>query len=295
VPPSGAADPLSLAVANRLAGNPAAAAAIELTLGRATLRCHGGVTLATAGAPATVTIGHGPGQGAEVAFGTAFDVPDGLLVSIGAPTAGLRTYLAVRGGLATPTTLASRSADLLSGLGGHPLRAADRLRIGAPTDRQPGPPGQHGQHEQPGQAAPRPAGPPPIRLPARGQLTRLQVIAGPRADWFDLDAIATLCASPYTVSAASNRTGLRLGGPGLRRSRPVELPSEGMVTGSLQVPHDGQPILLLADHPTVGGYPVIAVVISADIPLAAQLRPGDQVQFIIAKVVLAARQLPSRS
>jgi allophanate hydrolase subunit 2 len=117
------------------------------------------------------------------------------------------------------------------------------------------------------------------RIPARGATACLRVISGPRRDWFDADALATLCGSAYRLTAASNRTGLRLDGPALRRAADAELPSEGMVTGSLQVPHDGKPILLLADHPTTGGYPVIAVVISADIPLAAQLRPGDQLQF----------------
>ena len=93
-----------------------------------------------------------------------------------------------------------------------------------------------------------------------------------------------LCSSSYAVGAASNRTGLRLDGPALARSREAELPSEGVVTGSLQVPHDGKPILLLNDHPTVGGYPVIAVLASADVGLAAQLRPGDQIAFAVMSV-----------
>jgi allophanate hydrolase subunit 2 len=104
---------------------------------------------------------------------------------------------------------------------------------------------------------------------------------GPRLDWFGPDALTILCSGSYAVTAASNRTGLRLAGPALPRAGRAELASEGLVTGALQVPHDGQPILLLADHPTVGGYPVIAVVASADIGLAAQLRPGSQVRFKI--------------
>ncbi len=107
----------------------------------------------------------------------------------------------------------------------------------------------------------------------------LRVLPGPRLDWFSQHALATLCGAPYTVGAASNRTGLRLAGSPLPRAGHAELASEGMVTGSLQVPHDGQPILLLADHPTTGGYPVIAVLVSADIGLAAQLRPGEEVTF----------------
>jgi allophanate hydrolase subunit 2 len=105
------------------------------------------------------------------------------------------------------------------------------------------------------------------------------VIGGPRLDWFAGDALGLLCASVYTATPASNRTGLRLDGPPLRPAGNAELPSEGLVTGALQVPPDGRPILLLADHPTTGGYPVIAVVTSADLRIAAQLRPGDELTF----------------
>ncbi len=111
----------------------------------------------------------------------------------------------------------------------------------------------------------------------------LRAIAGPRDDWFAAGALETLAACEYLVSAASSRSGLRLTGPPLRRARPDELPSEGVATGSLQVTHEGQPILLLADHPTTGGYPVIAVVRSADLGLAAQLRPGQRVRFSVAR------------
>jgi allophanate hydrolase subunit 2 len=107
----------------------------------------------------------------------------------------------------------------------------------------------------------------------------LRVIAGPRDDWFEAAALQALAGGAYVVSPARNRTGLRLTGPALRRARDDELRSEGVATGSLQVTHEGQPILLLADHPTTGGYPVIAVVVSADIGRAAQLRPGQRVRF----------------
>ena len=105
------------------------------------------------------------------------------------------------------------------------------------------------------------------------------MIAGPRDDWFTAAAMTELASGSYQVTAASNRSGLRLAGPPLRRARDTELPSEGMAAGSLQVTHDGQPILLLADHPTTGGYPVIGVVVSADLPVAAQLRPGQLIGF----------------
>lgn len=107
----------------------------------------------------------------------------------------------------------------------------------------------------------------------------LRVVRGPRDDWFTEGAVITLAGETYRVSAASNRSGLRLAGPPLHRARRDELPSEGVAAGSLQVSHDGQPILLLADRPTTGGYPVVGVVVSADIDAAAQLRPGQPVRF----------------
>jgi allophanate hydrolase subunit 2 len=110
----------------------------------------------------------------------------------------------------------------------------------------------------------------------------LRAIAGPRDDWFAAAALDALATGTYVVSPASNRTGLRLTGPELRRARAGELLSEGVAAGSLQVTHDGQPILLLADRPTTGGYPVIAVVVSTDLRLAAQLRPGQQLRFRVS-------------
>lgn len=105
------------------------------------------------------------------------------------------------------------------------------------------------------------------------------MIAGPRDDWFTATAMTELTTGSYEVTAASNRSGLRLAGAPLRRLSDAELPSEGIAAGSLQVSHDGQPILLLADHPTTGGYPVIGVVVSADLGVAAQLRPGQHIRF----------------
>lgn len=263
VPPSGAADSSSLIRANRLVGNPDEAAGIELTLGRASFRCHGGLRLAVTGAPAEVVLAAGTDQPPlAIEFGTSFEAPEGGLISIGAPTVGLRTYVAVSGGLATPVVLGSRSVDVLSGLGGEALRTGDVLEVGSAQG-----PASAG-------SAPAPS------ISARGTTASLRVIAGPRLDWFGAGALDTLCGSTYAVSPASNRTGLRLSGPPLSRLTGRELPSEGMVTGSIEVPPDGQPILLLADHPTVGGYPVIAVVASTDLAIAAQLRPGDKIGFV---------------
>jgi KipI family sensor histidine kinase inhibitor len=264
VPRAGAADRTSLRLANRLAGNPDGAAGLELTLGRAVLRFSGPARVAVAGAPAPVTV-TGPGGADPVGAppGAAFEVPAGGLVRVGAPPVGLRSYVAVRGGIDVPPVLGSRSADPRSGLGPAPLRGGDLLPAGTPRS---------------------PSGPPeavtPTALPPHGEPAELRVIPGPREDWFAAGALDLLCAGTYVVTPASDRTGLRLDGPALPRAHGDELPSEGVATGSLQVPPGGRPILLLADHPVTGGYPVIAVVASADIGLAGQLRPGAKIRFV---------------
>ncbi len=265
VPHSGAADAASLRRANRLAGNPDGAAGIELTLGRAALRFPGEARVAVTGASAPVTLAGPGGAARDVPHGRAFGVPAGGLVRVGAPAAGLRSYVAVRGGVDVPPVLGSRSADLRSGFGPAPLRAGDLLPVGVPG---PVPPGT-------GEAA--------TVLPLAGAPAELRVIPGPRGDWFAPGALEVLGSATYAVTPASDRTGLRLDGPALPRASRGELPSEGVVTGALQVPHGGQPILLLADHPVTGGYPVIAVVTSADIGLAGQLRPGSRVRFSVTR------------
>ena len=273
VPFSGAADQASLRLANRLVGNPDGAAGLELTLGRAVLRFTDGTRVAVTGAtaPVAVTGSHGTDLAAEA--GAPLDVPADGQLRIGAPAAGLRTYVAVHGGVDAAPVLGSRSADVRSGLGPAPLRPGDLLPVGAPGPAPAGP-----RPAEPRPAEPQPAEPRP--LPGSGQPAELRVIPGPRDDWFAPGALDLLCGGTYVVSPASDRTGLRLDGPALPRAHGDELPSEGMVTGSLQVPPGGRPILLLADHPVTGGYPVIAVVASADIGLAAQLRPGSKIKFV---------------
>jgi biotin-dependent carboxylase-like uncharacterized protein len=286
VPCSGAADAASLRLANRLAGNPEGAAGLELTLGRAELRFSGAALVAVTGAPTGLTISSGPDRPASaMAFGTAFRMPDGSVLRLAAPPVGLRTYLAVHGGIDGPVVLGSRSSDLLSGLGPGPLRAGDLLRIGAvpaagarPGDGSPGEPDRAADRAA-DSAADRAAHADLVAVPVAEGAVRLRLVAGPRDDWFSAGAVELLCGGSFT--AASNRTGLRLDGQALPRARHEELPAEGMVTGALQVPPDGQPILLLADHPVTGGYPVIAVVRSADIGLAAQVRPGQQLRFAL--------------
>jgi KipI family sensor histidine kinase inhibitor len=260
VPRSGAADAGSLRLANRLVGNPEGAAGIELTMGGARLLFHTGAWAAVTGAPAVVGM-RLQSEGDRSGMDAPFHIPAGSVLTISAPAAGLRSYLAVRGGFDVRPVLGSRSADMLSGLGPAPLRTGDVLKLDS----------TEALDDLVADFAPPPA-------TATGQ-ARLRVIPGPRDDWFTPEALRILLGTAYQVSTTSNRAGLRLSGPALPRIRADELPSEGLATGALQVPPDGQPILHLADHPVTGGYPVIAVVVSADIALAAQVRPGEYLTF----------------
>jgi biotin-dependent carboxylase-like uncharacterized protein len=245
VPRSGALDQPAAALANALVGNAASAAVLETTLMGCALRFAAPARVAVTGAAAVVRL-----DGA-VTTGVV-DVPAGSVLDVGRATAGLRSYLAVAGGIGVEPVLGSRSTDTLSGLG--PPRLADgmTLPIGAELD------GSWSAE-------------PPTE---RGEIT-LGVWLGPRDDWFAEPA--ELFAGAYTVSPVSNRVGARLSGPGLTRAKAGELPSEGVVLGAIQVPADGQPLIFLADHPTTGGYPVIGVV--DDVTPLAQARPGATVRF----------------
>ncbi len=253
---SGAADRRSCALANRLVGNQREAAALELTFGGLSVQASGIVLLAVTGAPCTLTTNRPAGAG----MNAPFYLRDGEQLVIGAPSTGLRTYLAVRGGVDVPSVLGSRSTDLLAGLGPDPLAPGDELRVGEQKAAAPGV-----------DLAPVPDPP--------GEVVDLSVVPGPRDDWFVPEALAALTAEPYAVSSDSNRIGMRLEGRELVRRRTDELPSEGMVPGALQVPPNGRPTVFLADHPVTGGYPVIAVVVRPDVDRAAQARPGQPVHF----------------
>ena len=243
VPPSGAADPVSYELGNRLVGNPPGAAALEATLDGPVLRFEGAATVALTGATAPRVERVEPGD----------------VLEVGRCVGGVRTYVCVRGGIELEPTLGSRSTDLLTGLGPAPLRAGDVLVLGSEPAGPPRP-GTVDGHV--------PAGPPVLR-----------VVPGPRDDWFTAAALEALCAQRWIVSSSSNRVGIRLEGPPLERARHDELLSEGLVTGALQVPASGRPILLMQDHPTTGGYPVIGVVRSEDIWRAGQLAPQQSVRF----------------
>ena len=247
---SGAADRASYALANRLVGNPEDAAALEVTFGGLVLRAQSDVLVVTTGARCA-------GPWPHLA---PMRVRAGDELRLGPPATGLRTYVAVRGGLDVAPVLGSRSTDLLSGLGPPVVRAGDLLPVG--TTLQPMPSVDLA----------------PVREPAEGEVV-LNVCPGPRRDWFPDYAWAALTGSAWTVTGQSDRVGLRLDGPALARERDGELPSEGMVRGAVQVPPSGQPVLFLADHPVTGGYPVIGCVQDDDVDLAAQLRPGQSLRL----------------
>jgi biotin-dependent carboxylase-like uncharacterized protein len=252
VPRSGALDPAALRLANRLVGNPATAAGLEITLTGCALRFARAVTVALTGAEAAVQVDRRPGD-----VGRPLSLPAGAVLRIGPARTGLRTWLAVSGGIAVEPVLGSRATDTLSGLGPPPVRDGDRLPLGpslgppAPVDLTVTPP-----------------------VPAE---LRLALRLGPRHDWFGDTALDLLLGTAYAISPLSNRVGARLVGAALPRAVAGELPSEGLVLGAVQVPPDGQPLIFLADHPTTGGYPVVGVV--DDVTPLAQARPGTTVRF----------------
>ncbi|WP_433954613.1 biotin-dependent carboxyltransferase family protein [Janibacter indicus] len=254
---SGAADPASLRLANRLLGNPEGTASLEVTFGGLEVRARGGMWVAVTGATTPATVDGRPVGHAAVTW-----LPDGASLRLVAATAGLRSYVAVRGGIDVDPVLRSRSTDTLAGLGPAVPSPGTLLPVGrAPF------------------AAPV-VDVAPVAAPTTGEV-RLRVVPGPRDDWFVADALDTLVGGAYEVTSESDRVGMRLSGPRLERARDGELKSEGMVPGALQVPPSGQPTLFLADHPVTGGYPVIGVVVAADIGRAAQAQPGQQLRFEI--------------
>jgi len=256
VPRSGALDAPAAARANRLVGNEADAAVLETTAAGCTIQLDSDGWVAVTGALAPTTVG-----GRTAAMESPLRVRAGERVEIGTATRGLRCYLAVDGGLAVAPVLGSRSTDVLSGLGPAPLVDGQRLPLGEPH-------------------APAPVDIAPV-APAPSDEVVLHLDPGPRLPWLSAEARHLLVTGRWEVAPASNRIGLRLAGPVLERDEghPGELASEGTVVGAVQVPANGQPLLFLADHPTTVGYPVVAVVAPADLPLCAQLRPGGRVRL----------------
>jgi biotin-dependent carboxylase-like uncharacterized protein len=261
LPPSGAMDAASLALANCLAGNPLFAAAIEIGPFGAAFAARGGaVRLALAGATRHATV-----AGTRVAALRSFVVAENETLTLGPAREGVFSYLAIEGGVHGAAVFGSLSVNSRAGIGSpfpRGLRAGDALQVDAiralSSERGcPAPPAADG----------------PIR-----------VVPGPQDDEFDPAAMTLLLQSDWKISAACDRMGYRLEGPPLRHAGGHNIVSDGTVTGSIQVPGSGQPIVLMPDRGTTGGYPKLATVISVDIARLAQARPGQRIRFAAVSV-----------
>jgi len=267
VPVAGAMDAFALQAANRLVGNEPGEAALEITVAGPTLQASDNCLVAVTGGDLGPRV-----NGRPLPMWLAVFVRRGSVLDFAGQRTGARAYLAVAGGIAVLPVLGSRATYLSGGFGGHQgraLRAGDVLPIGhAPADLL----ALAGQ------------GLPPEARPAYAAAPTVRAIPGPQDDYFTTEALATFFSSEYVVSATADRMGYRLQGPRLAHRGPAEIISTGVVSGAVQVPADGQPIVLMADHQTSGGYPVIATVVSADIPLLAQCLPGSRLRFAPTKI-----------
>ncbi|WP_156687519.1 5-oxoprolinase/urea amidolyase family protein [Mycobacterium sp. Marseille-P9652] len=252
---SGAADRRAHTLANRLVANPDDRATIEVTFGGFAARVRGGdVDIAVTGADTDPSV-----NGIKFGTNSIHHVRDGQVISLGTPRAGLRTYLAVRGGVCVGPVLGSRSYDVMSAIGPAPLSPGDRLPVGEHTDAYP-------ELDQAPVAA----------IPEH--LVELFVVPGPRDDWLvNPDA---LVHTIWMASDRSDRVGMRLEGRPLQLRYPDrQLPSEGTARGAIQVPPNGLPVILGPDHPVTGGYPVVGVLVDEDVDKIAQVRPGQYVRL----------------
>jgi antagonist of KipI len=260
VPPSGPMDRTAFLVANRLLGNPDTAAALECTIKGPRLEARRPTVVAVTGAPMGFTI-----NGQEAPSWSAVRVQPGDVLGFQMASAGCRTYLAVAGGLDVPSVLGSRATYLrgrLGGLGGRALQKGDALAAVAPAHATPE-----------GRTVPAPLRP---TYPAEREC---RVILGPQDDRFTPEGIQAFLAGPYDVTPQADRMGYRLKGPEIAHARGHDIVSDGIPLGGIQVPGEGQPIVLLVDRQTTGGYTKIATVIGVDIGAIGQTRPGHRVRF----------------
>jgi antagonist of KipI len=260
MPVAGAMDRYALACANLLVGNDPGAAALELTLLGGTWRFEAEALAALAGADL-----QGRLDGTPVGCWSSFRARAGSLLVLGAAVTGVRGYLAVRGGIAVPPVLGSRSTYVrarVGGLEGRPLAAGDHLPVGRARGR-----------------APAPLALPPEDVPRSGGDATLRVLLGPQDDRFTAEGIATFLSSGYRVTPQNDRMGYRLEGPPIAMRGASDIITDPLVPGAIQVPGSGQPIIMAADAQTTGGYAKIATVIGPDLRLLAQARAGDLVRF----------------
>ncbi|HEV8663508.1 MAG TPA: 5-oxoprolinase/urea amidolyase family protein [Candidatus Methylomirabilis sp.] len=276
IPVSGALDPGALRLANALVGNPPDAAALEVTGGGLTLEAMAECVVALAGAEAPTVRDDTP-----VPCFTALRLMPGQRIRLDAPRAGLRAYLAMHGGIEVPPVLGSRATCIrlgFGGLGGRALRAGDVFAAG-PVTADFG--SLRGRHL------------PPSGRPLLTPPWAIRVVPGPQDDAFTEEALETFFGRSYEVTPEADRMGMRLTGPRLGHRASADILSDAIPLGAVQVPGGGQPIVLLADRQTTGGYPKIATAIGADVPALAQARPGDAVRFIritVEEAQAAARE-----
>lgn len=262
VPTSGAMDQTALRAANLLVGNEEAAAGLESTGEGPSLRALSDLIVAVLGAEMEPRV-----DGRPIEDGAAALVRSGEVLELGRARQGLRAYLAIAGGIDVPVMLGSRSTCLpaaFGGLIGRPLRRGDRLAIGRADDR---PLGLKGRRLPPGWWIP------------VGEVVTLRVVLGPQDDQFTADGIRTFLGAEYRLTPEMDRMGVRLQGPPIAHRSGADIISDSIPLGAVQVPADGQPIVLLADRQTTGGYTKIAVVIREDTYRLAQATPGQVVRF----------------
>lgn len=274
MPQGGAIDPFALRAANALAGNPVDAAGLEWALGGGSITFEQDTVIALGGAKA-----HAELSGKTAAPWTTIYAQSGDELTIDQISGGRFLYLAVSGGIDVPVILGSRSTYLPGRFGGYmgrTLKRGDSLPFGGQSNQPPA----KGFHS-------------PAELLPRYETGVVHVLRGTHADLFSESAWRTLTAGEYRVSPASDRTGYKLEGAALPNAAGT-LPSEASCPGSIQIPGDGFPIALMADAPTVGGYPKIAVVASADLAILAQRSPGDTIRFELITIEQSQRALRRR-
>jgi len=275
VPVAGPMDPVSHRLANALVGNDPGAALLEVTLLGPELEFEDERVVAVAGAVFSLTIDGRPISLSPPA--SPFLVPMGARLRFGPRLRGARAYLAIAGGIDVPPVLGSRATHVISAMGGfegRPLRPGDRLPLGQASGAQ---------------RTVRPPETPIVTLPgapgagpdASASEAAVRVLPGPQRDRFTSESLDLLQSAPYVIAQNSDRMGFRLEGPLLAHSRGPEIISDATGLGTMQVPSSGQPILLMADRQTTGGYPKIATAITADLSIAAQLAPGDSIRFAV--------------
>lgn len=260
---SGALDRIAMREANRCVGNPANAATIEISFGGFAFKADRPVTIAVTGAPCPLTIRTPEGAIITAGFAKPVALNAGDELSLGIPPEGMLSYLALRGGFEVESVLGSVSRDTLAKVGPTPIAAGDILvpangtALAVSSDINP-----------------------QRVLPRAGDVVTLDIVLGPRTDWFTQQGLETLTSQDWDVTPQSSRVGMRLeGATAIERAINDELPSEGTALGAIQVPANGQPVLFLADHPLTGGYPVIGVVANHHLDLAGQIPIGARIRF----------------